>query len=205
MFRTSKPRIVALLMASALVFGIVASPRAEADGSLLPFAYKVDATTHLKKLNQTVTIPTGTLIGNIDLSAGTLTGALKLPPATVKLKLAGIVPLVTARIQAVPTKPVRGVVDISTYPFAVTATATFNIRILSAKAGILPVNLVGLQCTTSSPVSVTMRGTAGLGEPATFTGTYTIPPLKTCGPSTPALNLVIPGPGNTFTAHATPA
>jgi hypothetical protein len=37
-----------------------------------------------------------------------------------------------------------------------------------------------------------------------FSGTYTIPPLQNCGAATKALNLVVPGPGNTFTAVATP-
>ncbi len=45
-----------------------------------------------------------------------------------------------------------------------------------------------------------MRGVANIGAPATFSGTYTIPKLKDCGLVTPALNLLIPGPGNTFSA-----
>ena len=39
---------------------------------------------------------------------------------------------------------------------------------------------------------------------STFTGTYAIPQLAHCGLATTALNLVVPGPGNTFTAVATP-
>jgi hypothetical protein len=74
-----------------------------------------------------------------------------------------------------------------------------------AYAGIVALNLVGNSCVTSTTVSVTMRGVADLTSPATFSGIYTIPPLKTCGALTAALNLVIPGPGNTFTAKATPA
>jgi len=197
-----KRRITALLVLPLVVFVLAAQPAA-AD-TLFPFSYRVDATTHLKKLNQTVTVPPGAFTGNIDLSQGTLSGTITLPPATIKLQLAGIVPLVTATVKIVGTKPVTGTVSLSTYPFPVVATATFNIRIVSAYAGIVPINLVGNSCTTSTPVSVTMKGVASLGSPATFSGIYTIPPLKTCGVLTTALNLVIPGPGNTFTAKANP-
>jgi hypothetical protein len=109
-------------------------------------------------------------------------------------------------VKITQTKPVTGTIDLeNSYPFKVVATATFNIRIVSAYAGIVPVNLVGNSCTTSTPVSVTMRGAALPGQAATFSGIYTIPPLKTCGALTLALNQVIPGPGNTFTAKASPA
>ena len=204
MVRSMKGRVAALLtlLVPLTLIATVAQP-AGAD-TLLPFSYRVDATTHLKKLNQTVTVPPGTFVGAIDVTTARLSGTITLPPATIKIKLAGIVPLVTATVQIVETKPVTGTVDFSTVPFPIVATATFNIHIVSAYAGIVPVNLVGNSCTTSTPVSVTMRGAAKPLAPATFSGFYTIPPLKTCGALTTALNLVIPGPGNTFTAKATP-
>ena len=50
------------------------------------------------------------------------------------------------------------------------------------------------------------------GDPVLFfdytvnatTHVNTLPNFKTCGLATTALNLVLPGPGNTFTAAATP-
>jgi hypothetical protein len=199
-----KRRVAAFLMLLMPLTMIAAAARPASADSLFPFSYRVDATTHLKNLNQTVTVPPGTFVGSIDLTTSTLSGSITLPPATIKLQLAGIVPLVTATVKIVQTKPVSGTVDLTALPFPVVATATFNIRVVSAYAGIVPINLVGNSCTTSTPVSVTMRGAAQPGAPATFSGIYTIPPLKTCGPLTTALNLVIPGPGNTFTAKATP-
>ena len=81
----------------------------------------------------------------------------------------------------------------------------FNIQVVSAYAGIVPVNLVGNSCTTSTARrrddDAAPRRSV---RPSTFSGPYTIPPLKNCGLTTAALNLVIPGPGNTFTATATP-
>jgi len=50
-----------------------------------------------------------------------------------------------------------------------------------------------------------MSGTAVLGGASTFSGTFTMPPFKNCGLKTTAINLVLAGPGNTFTATATPA
>lgn len=200
-----KRRLAAILVLFVPLSMVAVTAQPAAADNYFPFSYRIDATTHLKKLNQTVTVPPGTFIGVIDLTTAQLTGSITLPKATIKMKLAGIVPLVTATVKIVQTKPVLGKVDFSAIPFPVVATATFNIRVLSAYAGIVPVNLVGNSCVTSTPVSVTMRGVADLTSPATFSGIYTIPPLKTCGALTAALNLVIPGPGNTFTAKATPA
>ena len=42
-----------------------------------------------------------------------------------------------------------------------------------------------------------------LAGTSTFAGTFTLPNFKTCGAATTGLNLVLPGPGNTFTATAT--
>jgi hypothetical protein len=198
-----KRGMAAILVVLPLTLTAVTAPAASAD-SFIPFKYNVTATTHLKKLNQTVKIPRGTFTGKIDLEKHKLVGDITLPPATFTMSLAGVVPLVTATVQTVETKPVVGKIDFSTSPFGVVATSTFNIRIVSAYAAGIPVNLVGDNCTTSKPVSVTMRGTANISQPATFSGLFTVPPLQNCGAATIALNQLIPGPGNTFTAHATP-
>ena len=165
----------------------------------LPFNYWVDATTTLKKLNQTVTVPRGTFIGSVDFSTATLTGSIKLPPATVPFKVAGL-PLAKATIKIAEVQPVSGTLDLGS--LEVTATSVFNIRIVKVTPIGLPnVNLVGDYCKTSKPVSVTMSGALTAG---TFSGTYTLPPLAYCGAATKALNAVLPGPGNTFTANVTP-
>ena len=43
-----------------------------------------------------------------------------------------------------------------------------------------------------------------LANPSTFTGEFTIPRFKNCGLLTFAINLLIPGDGNTFSATASP-
>ena len=192
---------VVVTVFSSLALDAQAASGFPAGDPVFPFDFNINASTHLKNLDQTINVPQGRFAGAIDLATGNLLGAISLPPAQFTMQLAGIVPLVTATAKIVPTKGVRGHLDLGT--FVVTATATFNIRLVSAYATGIPVNLVGNSCVTASPVSVTMSGPASLGGTSTFTGTFTLPPFKTCGAATAALNLVLPGPGNTFTATAT--
>ncbi len=179
-----------------------ASVGAATTSSTYHIDYTVNATTTLAKLHQTVTVPPGSFIGSINLKTFALTGNLSLPPASTTVNLAGI-GLATATFELSATKPVTGTVDIKT--FAVTATASFNVLVTSVKPLGLPINLVGNSCGTSKPVSVTFSGTIKLKGSSAFSGSYTIPPLQTCGLATPALNLVIPGPGNVFSATFAPA
>jgi hypothetical protein len=179
------------------------------------FKYNVAATTEIAKLNQTISPPPGIFQGGIDLATGQLKGSIALPPATFTYQVEGLVPVT----------PVTGHVNIGT--FKVTATATFNIHILTAYVStptlptlptlpvtlpsiplppitVPPVNVVGNSCQTAVPISVTMSGIAHLGAASKFTGTFAIPDFANCGPATSVLNQLIPGSGNTFSAVATP-
>jgi len=194
-------RLLAIPVIAAVLSVVAASPAGAADPTF-PFDWKVDATTHLAKLNQTVTVPTGSFVGSVDLLTGELTGHISLPPATTTVTLAGI-GLARATFQIAEVQPVTGHVDFTT--LQTTATSVFNIKVVKATPALLPfVNLVGSSCTTATPVTVTMSGVASLTSSSTFSGTYTIPKLVNCGLATIALNLVVPGPGNTFTAVVAP-
>ncbi|HEY3833777.1 MAG TPA: hypothetical protein VGO03_15880 [Acidimicrobiia bacterium] len=213
-WKTVLASCTALLAAGALVAPATGSASAAtahkaathksgtASGTGIAFVYKITATTHIKKLNEDVTIKNGVMKATVDIATGKLTGSLTLPPATVTTTEAGV-PVLTATFVMKEAKPVTGKINFST--FKVTATSTFNILITSATTSGIPVNLVGNSCTTASPVSVTMSGKASFTGPSTFTGTYTIPQFKTCSLLTPVLNQLIPGPGNTFKAVATPS
>jgi len=195
--------IAVAVLATAPV--VLIAPAADAfpkGDSVIGFAYKIKATTIIKKLNQTITPPPGTFKGEIDIDKQRLQGSIKLPKVSFTLKLANVVPLVTATAQIVQAKPVTGTINLTT--LKTTATSVFNLRILSATATGLPVNLVGNSCTTATPIKVTMSGKANLAGASKFAGTFTIPQFKTCGLATAALNQLIPGPGNTFSAVATP-
>jgi hypothetical protein len=180
------------------------------------FKYKVVATSTIKKAGLTMSPPPGTFKGGIDLSTGQLLGSISLPNTTFTQTEAGI-GKVTATAAIVPVGPVKGKVNIGN--FKVSATSTFNIHIItmyldSPALPTLPVavpplplphvNLVGNSCTTASPISVTMKGTANLGGASKFSGTFVMPPFANCLALTPVLNQEIPGPGNTFSAVATP-
>jgi hypothetical protein len=203
--RAPRPRMaattLALLVAAFSVASLWAAPAAQAAPDL-PIHWRVDATTHLATLNRDVQVPRGTFDGVIDLGTGDLTGDLALPPADIRLDLIGLVPVVDATFAITQTQPITGHVDLAT--LYVTATATFDIRVLSARPLGSSVNLVGDNCRTSAPISVTMQGPVNLTGGSTFTGTYAIPPLEHCGLLTPALNLVIAGDGNTFTGTFSP-
>ena len=206
-------RVAAIVIAvsglAALAIGT--QPAAGDASNYVRFNYNVDATTHLKTLDQTIVIKGGVFNGYIDFTnAGAesvlpLKGSIGLPQATFTYHAAGIVPLITATAKIVPTKNVVGTLDLLN-GLTVTATASFNIRIVSAYAQGTTTNLVGNTCKTASPVTVTMSGPGSLGtDPSVFSGEFTLPPLQGCGlVQTAALNLVLPGPGNTFTALATP-
>jgi hypothetical protein len=197
-------RSATAFLVAALALGssfAISTPSASAD-PLLALDWNVDASTHLKKLDMDVQVPRGRFLGVIDLGTGDLAGFLLLPPAQVRLDALGTLRLVDATFQIEPAF-VSGHVDLAT--FAVTTTSTFNIKVTKVTAAGLPFNLVGNQCTTREPVRVDIGGTADLVNGSTFTGEYTIPPLKTCGLLTPALSAVMSGPGNTFTGTFTPA
>jgi hypothetical protein len=172
------------------------------DGALYPIDYKVDASTTLAKLNQTVTVPPGSFVGSLNLNTFVLRGALKLPPASTTVSLAGI-GLATATFKLAETKDVTGKVNLNA--LTVTSTASFNVLVTSVEPLGLPVNLVGNSCGTSKPVSVTFSGKFNFTGTSKFSGKYSIPPLHNCELETTALNAVIPGPGNVFNASFKPA
>jgi hypothetical protein len=201
---TRRVASMGLVLSAASVCGafgaVVPAGRAEASTNL-PVHYTVHASTTLAKLHQTVTVPPGTFTGTINLGTGVLEGNLALPPATTTVGLAGV-GLANATFQLAPTRPVRATVDFST--LVVTATASFNVLVTSVEPLGLLVNLVGTSCGTSRPVSVTFSGKLSFTGASTFSGVYRIPSLDECGLLTPVLNLLIPGPGNQFTASFAP-
>ena len=174
------------------------------------FKYKVVATTFIKRSNMTMTAPPGVFEGGIDLSTGQLNGSINIPDTKFTQTEAGI-GLVTVTAAVEPLKPVTGHVNLGN--FHVTSTSVFNIHIKSMYPATpkvplplpLPkVNLVGDGCITRHPVTVTISGTASLGSPSTLKGKFLIPLLQNCEAMTSVLNQQIPGPGNTFSATATP-
>ena len=195
--------VLVVVACSALVFSLAPASAFDPHGNVYWFDYKVDATTHMKTLNSDIVVKGGRFKGGIDFGTGELRGNITLPATTFSFPESPL-GLVTATAKIVPTKPVTGMLDLNT--FVVTATSSFNIRIVSAYvAGTTSPNLVGPNCRTATPVSVTMSGPVSFGAAQTFSGQFTMPKFIYCGAAqTQALNLALSGPGNTFTATAYP-
>ncbi len=193
--------VVALFASMAGSAGVATAATSNGNASLYPIDYVVKATTTLAKLNETVTVPPGTFKGNLNLNTLELSGKLSLPPASTTVSLGGI-GLAKATFKLAETKPVTGKVNLNT--LKVTSTASFNVLVTSVTPLGLPINLVGNSCGTSKPVSVTFSGKFSFSGASKFSGDYTIPPLQNCQLATAALNLVIPGPNNVFSASFAP-
>jgi hypothetical protein len=199
--RMRRGSLAAVLVLMLAAVGLGAAPPASAD-AIIPITWNVNASTHLKSLNLDVVVPQGTFTGTINLTTGELKGNLSLPPATTKIKLFGI-PLASATFAIQPTGPVTGHVNLAT--MAVTVNSSFNFAITKASPSFLPnLNLVGNNCHGAQPVTVNLSGNVDLAHGSTFSSTYTVPKFTGCGLLTPILNLIVPGPGNTFTATFSP-
>jgi hypothetical protein len=193
--------LVVTIMAG--VGGVLLAPVASAE-PFMPVHQDVYATTRIAKTGMTMTAPKGTFDGQVDLATGDLTGNMNIPPSSTTLTLLGAVPLATITFAMEPTGPVTGHVDFATLQS--TSTSTFNIRLTKVSPpGADDVNLVGDECKTSTPISITMSGPAAVTTSSTVSGTFTIPEFEACQALTPMINALIPGPGNTFTATFGPA
>jgi hypothetical protein len=197
--------LAAIGLTLAVAAGSVAlAPSVSADPDI-PIDQNVDVTTHLATLNQDIVTTGGSLTGTLDLGTGDMTGDLTLPASETTMQLIGLVPLATVGTEVVPTGPITGHVDLATS--TITTTSSFDLRIKYVRPlGVSGVNLVGNRCQTSRPITLETTGTIDLATQAgTLQGEFEIPPLKSCGLSTLMLNLLVSGPGNTFTASVSPA
>src|SRR3954469_2697461 len=171
--RARRGGLAAIRVLLSAGYGLGVTPTTASADTIIPISWTVNASTHLKSLNMDVVVPPGTFVGQIDLDTGALTGNLSLPPATTSIKVFGL-SLATATFAIQPTGPVTGHVDLST--FTVTVNASFNFAIVNAAPGFAPrLNLVGNNCHSASPVTVSMSGAVDLANGSTFTSTYTVP------------------------------
>lgn len=179
------------------VFG---APTAEAQELALDF--DVSATVHIKKLDIENTVEGGSFTGQIDLATGELTADLTLPPSEIQTELLGL-NAATVGFETVPVGQTTGTVDLNDLSF--TASSEFNIKLSYVRPLGLPLNLVGDNCQTGESITIDSSGVFNPDEPAEISAEFEIPQFQSCGLITPIINLLIPGPGNTFTATLTPA
>lgn len=202
MLRNTRIRraVAAFLGLAALsAASVTLAPSASADPDI-PLDLASNSTIHLAKLGLD-TEGTGRFVGSVDLGTGELTGNLIMDASETNVDLLGI-KAATIGVEVAAAQPIAGTVDFT--DFSIEATASFNIKILYVRPlGIRWLNLVGNRCTTKSPVSIVVTGQA---DPATFavslTGEFEIPKFQNCGLTTPILDLLVSGPGNTFTSNS---
>jgi hypothetical protein len=193
---------VAAILTAALAGSVALAPPASAD-PIVPVEQRIDAVATVARLGQDIEVEGGSFTGTVDLGTGAITGDIVLPPATTFVKLAGLLPAARATFEMRPVGPATGTLDLAGGTASI--TSTFNIHVPRIDPlGIGLVNLSTARCRTVTPITVTMSGPFNLSGPSTFSGDFTIPQFQDCGLSTAALNLLAPGPGNTFTATATP-
>jgi hypothetical protein len=182
----------ASLLAAAAVAATAGSASAD---TVINAHYALTGSTFIKKLNTTVDLGAGTLAATVDLDTGAVSSTLTLPPATVSMKELGVIP-VSATAALVQNGPATGSANLTTNTITSSASVIFKITKLKVAGLSVP---IGSNCE-SSPFSVSLSSGPGFtvsgGGP--LSGSYTIPPLHGCGLTTPVLNLLIPGPGNTF-------
>ena len=194
-----RPRLRPLLLtvAAGLAALAVATPAAHAAtpqaDPMLNATYPVNGSTTIKSTNSTMTLGPGTLTAALDTTTLAFTANLDLPAATGSFTELGFVP-VTATAEFIQSGAITGT-DVNG---GITATAHIVIRLTRVSVAGFPV-FVGPRCQTS-PAEIDLTSGDGfnvlLGGPVS--GTFTIPDFANCGLSTPTLNAIIPGAGNTI-------
>jgi hypothetical protein len=192
-----KKRVAGILFiaaAAATAIGLCATS-AFADTTITA-VYPVNGTTSIAATNSTLTLGPGTLDAVADITTGTLTGSITLPPATGSFTELGLVP-VTVTAEFVQDGQTTGTVDLATD--SVTATSDITLQITDLKVAGIDIP-VGPDCQSAYPAVITVSSGTGftIGTGGPVSGTYTIPPFVNCLLETPIINLVIPGPGNTI-------
>lgn len=192
-----KKRLAGTLFAvTAAACAIGMSATSAVADSTITASYPVNGSTMIAKTNSSMTLGPGTLKAVADLTTGTLSGSITLPPATGSFTELLIVP-VTATVQFTEVGKAKGKVDLAND--SVTATTKITLRITSLTVAGIPVP-VGPACQTVTPAVIKVSSGTGftIGGGGPVSGTYTIPQFANCFLETLVINLTIPGPGNTI-------
>ena len=200
-------RVIATAAAAAALAAATIAAAPASSAAQIDITKKVDVTTHIAKANLDTTFPTGTLNGVLDTDASTITGTLSLPTATTWMKL-GSLNLVRVQTKVVPEGPSVTKVKVDGTRWDLTTTQKSRIKIVGIYGPTGLINYVGSRCMTSTATTQVLTGSfdwakTGVGGPNDYTmkGTYTIPQFANCGIATPLVNALIPGTGNTMSAH----
>ncbi|NUT51520.1 MAG: hypothetical protein HOV94_30120 [Saccharothrix sp.] len=171
--------------------GEVGPPRTAAG---IELTYQVDGVTRIAKLQSDLVIGPGRLDAELDLSSGTITGDLWLPPSDGYFIVFGFVPT-TARTEMIPVGKVTGTI----FDGQVNAHAEVDIKLGDVAVDRQPLD-VGPACVTAEPASLDVFGPFEMTK-MKLTGSYAIPTFGGCQGRErldPLFTGLISGPGNTI-------
>jgi hypothetical protein len=201
--------LIAVAFAAAAGVGLLVAPgtagadEAAAPAATLNVAYDASGTSTIAKTGSNVNLGPTTLTTAINPD-GTFTGHLPLPPTSTSFKALGLLPT-TATVTFVEAAPLTGVLKSQPKP-TISSTASVYIKLSDVTVAGLPA-LVGDHCQTADPVSIPAATPDGqvfnVTTGGTLQGTFTVGNFENCGLTTPLLNLLVPGSGNTVTIQLT--
>jgi hypothetical protein len=197
MLRISR-RLAAIALAGCVApLTVAASTPAAADPVFHLTYLNTDGSTHLAKPNVTAAIPTSSVVADLDLGTGQLTGTAQIPDLTVTLSVLGL--RLSAVTRLVPVGGLTGMLSGDT----LSSTTTFKLQILKLfPTGSPRLNLVTPGCQSVRATSATLTNTTPINLfDITLAGSYSIPSFVHCGLLTGIINLTLAGPGNTLTLH----
>ncbi|GGF37431.1 hypothetical protein GCM10011519_08710 [Marmoricola endophyticus] len=200
--RTRQAAVAAAALAAAAVPATALSAHAATPAAAPPLNVDYDAvgTSHVAKTDSDVAIGPTTLSTTVQAAGGALTGHLPIPQTSTSFKAVGFLPI-SAKVDFVEAAPITGTLGRDGTRTVVKSTASYYLKLTDVKAAGLPA-FVGDTCQTKEPISVPADTPDGesfnIVSGGHLTGTFDIGSFEHCGLTTPLINLLVPGSGNTL-------
>jgi hypothetical protein len=162
-----------------------------------------------KKLNEKITLPSGSTFNGTATIPGSLTGDTSVPPFSASIKIFGFIPT-TLGITFTEVGHATGTITpVAGGNLSIKGTAQDNIGITGV--GFLGLN-VPVSCKTVSPVTFPLETTSNalaLSKGLTFSGTTTLPSVSCSGGLLgslfgPIITELMSGPNNPFALTISP-
>ena len=189
----ARVRTAVLALAAACALAL---PSAAAADTVLPFDnYQVGGSLTVKKLQQSITLPSGsTFNGSANLTTRQLSGHVAIPEFTSTIRVLGVPTHVTTKLEE--AQPTQGTIVVdSDFTIHIRSTTSAILHIKKLRLGLLSVPTT---CRTADPIQLTLDYDGPLAFPIAFAGTTTIPRLTGCGLLGPTLGTLLSGPGNAY-------
>jgi hypothetical protein len=197
--KRSLRRFAVASVCAAVAVVCVAGPVAAATpAKTLNVAYDVVGTSTVAKTGSTIALGPTTLTTALNPD-GTFTGSLPIPQTSTAFNALGLLP-VTSDVNFIAVGAATGALTTKNHKQLVSATSQYVIKLSNVKVAGLPA-FVGPHCQTAQPVIIAVATPSGgsfdITNGGVLSGTFTIGKFAHCGLTTPLLNQLVPGAGNT--------